>query len=367
MDRPASAGDDAGARFAPHHEPGRDDLAVTIKDVAREAGVSIATASRALHRSELVAPETRARVRETASRLHYTPHSGARSLITNRTHTIGVLLPDLYGEFFSEIMRGIDQTAHREGYQCILSSARHGGPTLEGALRAMRGRVDGLVLMSPEFTDELSRRTLPAGFPVVLLNCPPTDIPHDTLNIENYEGAYNMVRHLAGLGHRRIAILNGAAGNFDAAERLRGYRAALADAGLAPAPELEIAGDFSEAAGAAGARALLALAQRPTAIFAANDGMAIGAVSALREAGVAVPDEIAIGGFDDIPMARYIDPALSSVHVDISALGERATAVLLEVLRHPGHRSFTRATAATTLVVRQSCGARAAQPGLPVP
>ncbi len=343
--------------------PGSVYLAVTIKDVARDAGVSIATASRALNRTDLVAAETRRQVREAAVRLHYTPHGGARSLITNRTNTIGVLLPDLYGEFFSEVMRGIDQTAQREGYQCIVSSARHSGPTLEAALRAMRGRVDGLVLMSPEFTGELSKRTLPGGFPVVLLNCPPSETPHDSLNVENYEGAYTMVQHFISLGHQRIAILNGAQGNFDAAERLRGYRAALGDAGIPSSPELVVPGDFSEAAGEAGALQLLQLEERPTAIFAANDGMAIGALSALRDAGVRVPEDIAIGGFDDIPMARYIGPALTSVHVDISALGERATAALLSVLRHPGRREFTRETAATTLVVRRSCGARSPQGG----
>lgn len=347
-------------------EPGSVELTVTIKDVARDAAVSIATASRALNRTDLVAPQTRDRVREAAARLHYTPHGGARSLITRRTHTIGVLLPDLYGEFFSEVMRGIDQTAQRAGFQCIVSSARHSGPTLEAALRAMRGRVDGLVLMSPEFTRELSTRTLPAGFPVVLLNCPPSETPHDSLNIENYDGAYSMVRHLAGLGHHRIAILTGAAGNFDAAERLRGYRAALLDAGLPSPAELVVAGDFSEAAGEAGARQLLQLAERPTAIFAANDGMAIGALLALREAGLRVPEDIAIGGFDDIPMARYVDPALTSVHVDISALGERAAAALLSVLGHPARREFTRETAATTLVVRRSCGARKAESVPPV-
>ncbi len=349
------------------HEPGRVLLSVTIREVARDAGVSIATASRALNRDDLVAPETRDRVRAAAARLHYTPHGGARSLITNRTHTIGVLLPDLYGEFFSEVMRGIDQTAQLEGYQCIVSSARHSGPTLEAALRAMRGRVDGLVLMSPEFTGELSRRALPAGFPVVLLNCPPSETPHNAINVENYEGAYSMVRHLASLGHQRIAILTGEAGNFDATERLRGYRAALADSGLPVLDELIVPGDFSEAAGAAGAQTLLRLQPRPTAIFAANDGMAIGALFALREAGLRVPDDIAIGGFDDIPMARYVEPALSSVHVDISALGERATAALVSELRHPGRRALIRETATTTLVVRRSCGARAAPAGPPIP
>ncbi|HEU5218237.1 MAG TPA: LacI family DNA-binding transcriptional regulator [Gemmatimonadales bacterium] len=331
---------------------------VTIRDVARAAGVSVATASRALHKDHLVAPDTRATVRSAAERLHYTPHRGARSLITSTTHTIGVLLPDHYGEFFSEVIRGLDQTAQAAGYHCLLSSARDGGPTLEAALRSMRGRVDGLVLMSPEFTGDLSKRALPDGFPVVLLNCPPTDAPHDSLTVANYEGAHAMVRHLAGLGHQRIAIIKGAEGNFDAAERLRGYRAALREAGLPFAPELAVSGNFSEAAGDAGARALLRLADRPTAIFAANDGMAIGALHALRDNGLRIPQDISIGGFDDIPMARYIEPALTSVHVDISALGERAAARLFSALERRGDRTFGRETLPTTLVVRRSCGAR---------
>ncbi len=331
---------------------------VTIRDVARAAGVSVATASRALHKGHLVAHDTRETVRAAADRLLYSPHRGARSLITSRTLTIGVLLPDLYGEFFSEVIRGIDQTAQGAGYHCLLSSARHGGPTLEAALRSMHGRVDGLVLMSPEFNGDLSKRALPTGFPVVLLNCPPTDAAHDSLTVANYEGAHAMVRHLAELGHTRIAIIKGAEGNFDAAERLRGYRAALRAVGLRFAPELVVPGDFSEAAGDAGARALLRLADRPTAIFAANDGMAIGTLFALRDAGLRVPEDVAIGGFDDIPMSRYLEPALTSVHVDISALGERAAARLFLALEGPPDTNFSRETLPTTLVVRRSCGAR---------
>lgn len=331
---------------------------MTIRDVASAAGVSIATASRALNESRLVAEGTRTSVRAVADKLHYSPHGAARSLITSRTHTIGVLLPDLYGEFFSEVIRGIDQSVQEVGYHCLLSSARHGGPPLEAALRSMRGRVDGLVLMSPEFTGELSRRTLPAGFPVILLNSAPAELPHGSLIVANFEGARAMVRHLVGLGHRRIAIIKGAEGNFDAAERLRGYRAALVEGGLESSLELEIAGDFSEAAGDAGVRRLLQLARRPTAIFAANDGMAIAALSALRDAGLRVPEDIAIGGFDDIPMARYVEPALTSVHVDISALGERAAARLLSTLESPSDPDLSRETLPTTLVVRRSCGAR---------
>ncbi len=318
--------------------------------------MSVATVSRAVNESHLVAGETLAHVRGVAARLGYVPHGAARALVMRRTHTIGVLLPDLYGEFFSEVIRGIDLTVRVAGYHCLVSSARHDGAQLEGALASMRGRVDGLILMSPEFTGDLPRRTLQAGFPVVLLNCPPTDLAFDSLSVANFEGAHAMVRHLVGLGHRRIALIRGSVGNFDASERLRGYRAALLEAGLPLAPELELPGDFSEGGGDAAARVLLQLTVRPTAIFAANDSMAIGALSALREAGVRVPEDIALGGFDDIPMARYLAPALTSVHVDISALGARTAARLLARLdRTPGDGPI-RDTLPTTLVVRRSCG-----------
>jgi len=331
---------------------------VTIKDVARAAGVSVATASRAINHSPLVAQATMARVRETAARLSYTPNGVARSLITSRTHTIGILLPDLYGEFFSEMIRGIEQTAQAHGFHCLLASARHKGPLLEAALRAMWGRVDGLILMSPEFTGESSRQTLLAAFPVVLVNCPASDLPWHSFRVANREGAAAMVRHLAGLGHRRIAIIRGAEGNVDAEERLRGYREALAECGLAAVPELEVPGDFSEASGAKAVARLLALAQPPTAIFAANDCMAFGALSALREAGLRVPEDMALGGFDDVPMARFMTPPLTSVHVDISGLGARAAARLIETLRHGSSGVPRREVFPATLVVRQSCGAQ---------
>ncbi len=328
----------------------------TIKDVARQAGVSVATVSRVLNGNGHVREATRMRVREIARELDYSPHGAARSLITSRTHTIGVLLPDLYGEFYSEVIRGIDQRAQRDGYHVLLAGER---PELEPALRAMRGRVDGLIIMWPELDAQLLGGPLLARVPVILLNCPPTDLAHDTIGIANYDGAYAMVRHLASLGHRRIALIRGAAHNFDAAERLRGYRAAVRDLGLESDPDLEVPGDFSEAAGYEAARALLERAVRPTAVFAANDCMAIGALSAFRAAGLRVPDDVAIAGFDDIPMARYMDPALTSVHVDISALGERAAARLLEALQAPPGRELRRETLPTTLVVRRSCGARA--------
>jgi LacI family transcriptional regulator, galactose operon repressor len=331
----------------------------TIKDVAQAAGVSVATVSRVYNDYELVREQTALRVREAAIRLGYVPHGGARSLSTNRTHTLGVILPDLYGEFFSEVIRGIDQTAQRNGFHLLISSSHEGRPAVEAALRSMRGRVDGLIVMWPEMDADTAVRNLPAGFPMVLVSAPVGPGAFDVITIANYDGARAMVQHLLGLGHRRIAIIKGAEGNYDAAERLRGYRAALAEGGVTPSPALEAAGDFSESSGFRATGELLAGTPVPTAIFAANDSMAIGALSALREAKRRVPDDVAVAGFDDIPLARFLDPPLSSVHVDISALGERATLRLLEAVREKAAHAHRTETFPTMLVLRRSCGAAA--------
>jgi LacI family transcriptional regulator len=339
----------------------------TIRDVAQAAGVSVATVSRVYNGSDLVREETGLRVREAATRLGYVPHGAARSLITSRTNTIGVLLPDLYGEFFSEVIRGIDQAAQGQGYHLLLSSSHDERDRFEAALRSMRGRVDGLIVMWPEMDVATAVRNLPAGFPVVLLHAPVGPDDFDVITIANFEGARAMVRHLLELGHQQVAIIKGAQGNFDAAERLRGYREALAEAGIPAAAGLEAPGDFSEASGFLAVEGLLHGDPRPTAIFAANDAIAIGALSALRQAGLRVPEDVAVAGFDDIPIAQYLDPPLSSVHVDISALGERATLRLLDAVRDKQAHVRRAETLPTTLILRRSCGAAspAARPTAP--
>jgi len=333
---------------------------VTIKDVAREANVSVATVSRVLNGSGPVSAETQHRIREVAGRLRYVPHGGARSLITSKTHTLGVLLPDLYGEFFSEVIRGMDDTAQRNGFHLIISrshATRHG---IETAMRAMRGRVDGVVAMSPDLDAE-SLLNVPATLPVVLLCSVSRGNELDSLTIDNCRGARAMVKHLIGLGHQRIAIIKGAPRNYDAAERLRGYRLALRDAGLKPGRSLELEGGFTEAGGYAAALQIIELDPRPTAIFAANDSMAIGALSALRESGVQVPEDMAVAGFDDIPLARYMDPPLSSVHVPICELGARAVDLLLHGITHKNDHARRRERVSTKLVIRRSTGSRASE------
>src|SRR5215210_3923625 len=315
--------------------------------------MSVATVSRVLNASGPVSEETRRLIREVAGRMRYVPHSGARSLITSKTQTLGVLLPDLYGEFFSEVIRGMDDTAQRNGLHLLISRAyadRHG---IETAIRAMRGRVDGVVAMSPDI-DADSLLNLPSTIPIVLMCSVSRGNEIDSLTIQNCRGAREMVTHVVSLGHRRIAIIKGSPRNYDAAERLRGYRIALREAGIAPDSSMELVGNFTEAGGYAATMELLSRPVRPTAIFAANDSMAIGALSALRESGVEVPREMAVAGFDDIPLSRYMDPPLSSVRVPIWELGARAVEILLHGITHKNDHARRRERVSTELVIRRS-------------
>jgi LacI family transcriptional regulator len=339
----------------------------TIRDVAREAGVSIATVSRVFNDSSLVSADTIALVRDVAARLNYWPNGVARSLITSRTHALGVLLPDIYGEFFSEVIRGIDLAARRHGFHLLVSSSHADSEALREALRSMSGRIDGMIVMAPDVDAPDAIRAFAGHCPVVLLN-PGQDVDDcDTISIANFEGAHEMVRHLIALGHRRIGMVRGPQRNLDAEQRVQGYRAALREAGLGPDAGLEVQGDFTEPSGYVAIGELLARPVRPTAVFCANDHMAIGAMSALRESGVAVPEEVAIAGFDDVSMARFVSPPLSSVRVNTALLGERAVELLMRSRRSSASPSLRQhEVLPTTLAIRSSCGGGAARQGDPV-
>lgn len=333
----------------------------TIKDVAREAGVSVATVSRVFNHSAVVSEDTRRSVREVADRLNYWPNGAARSLITNRTQAIGVMLPDLFGEFYSEVLRGMDMTARRAGLHLLVSSSHADADELVAGLRTTRGRIDGMIVMTPDVDARAAIRAIASDRPLVLINPGPGFESCDTISIANQAGAAAIVGHLTGLGHRRVATITGPARNEDARQRLEGYRAAMHAVGAAIPAGYEIPGDFTEPAGyAAGAR-LLALDPRPSAVFAANDYLAIGVLGALSDAGVRVPEEIAVVGFDDIAMARYLNPPLTTVHVDAYRLGERAVEMLLASPGARGGRRPHHEVLPTTLVVRSSCGSSSAQ------
>jgi LacI family transcriptional regulator len=301
----------------------------TIRDVARAAGVSVATVSRVLNGSDPVSSATRERVLAAAAELDYVPHSGARSLSTRRTDTIGVILPDLHGEFFSELIRGIDLATRARGLHLLLSHS-HGDPNeATTVLRAMRSRVDAMVVMSPYADEGVLGAALGGRTPVVLIGNGGAFGGHPRFDIDNHAGAYAMTVHLLEAGYRRIAFVSGPPANIEAARRLAGYRDALAAYGQLV--EQVVQGDFSEPSGYRATRRLLA-ESRPEAIFAGNDMMALGCLQALREAGLRVPEDIALAGFDDIPIARFVDPPLTSVGVPIAELGRQAVECCAQIL-----------------------------------
>jgi LacI family transcriptional regulator len=331
-------------------------MTATIKDVAREAGVSVASVSRALNGHSTVIESKRRHILDVARRLRYVPHGAARSLITRRTQTIGILLPDMHGEFFSELIRGIDSEARERGLHILVSSSHGDADEAVAALAAMRGRVDGLLVMSPHVDPRFLDEHFSIAIPTVLMNTRGGNARVPTLTIDNYGGAYAVTKHLLDGGRRRIALITGPDGNFDAVERLRGYRAALAE--LAPsAREWIVPGNFSEEAGYRAGRNLLGKDERPDAIFASNDMMAIGCLFALQEAGVHVPSDIALAGFDDIPIARYVTPPLTTVRVSIDRLGHDAMETLAQMIEKadPAEAGGSRVLP-FELIIRASCG-----------
>jgi LacI family transcriptional regulator len=206
-------------------------IGATIRDVARAADVSVATVSRSLNGIDTVAPKTRARVLRVAGELDYVPNSGARALSTRRTDTIGVLLPDLHGEFFSELIRGIDLAARAQGLHLLLSSS-HGDPVeAAAALRSMRSRVDSIIIMLPHADEDLRIAADAGSVPLVFLGRGGAKGSHSSFEIDNYSGALAITEHLLAQGRKRIAFVAGPDGNMEARERLRGYRAAIAAAG----------------------------------------------------------------------------------------------------------------------------------------
>jgi LacI family transcriptional regulator len=339
-------------------------VATTIREVAKKAGVSIATVSRVLNNVEPVDERTKQSVRDAARELHYVPNALGRGLSRRRTDAIGLLLPDLFGEFFSEVIRGCDQTAQQHHYHLVVSSSHSNKSEIEAAIRMMRGRVDGLIIMSPHIDAQIMDDTLPETLPVVLLNCSVEGSAFDSLTLDNYGGAYAMTRHLLQHGHSRIAFIRGTANNGDAETRLRGYRNALADGGGERDASLEVEGDFSEASGYAAVQLILRMQNRPTAVFACNDSEAIGALGALRDAGMHVPDDIALAGFDDIPIASYLSPRLTSVGVDIAHVGVVAVERLIEAVRLRNRHTRQQTVLPTHLSIRESCGCRPAIPVL---
>lgn len=331
-------------------------MAATIKDVAREAGVSVATVSRVLNGSATVRDNTRKVVLRIAKSLQYVPNATAQSLIRSRTMTLGVILPDVYGEFFSEILRGVDRVARDAQYHLLVSCSHSDPGELVTAVRAMLGRVDGLVVMTPHVRVQRLQAALPTGLPAILMGQAADGHVLPAVGFDNMEGARLAVSHFLALGHARIGMVQGPVGNADAEARARGYVQTMEAAGGTP---LFFQGDFTESCGKAVLDAWLTLPDRPTALFCANDSMALGLMLAAREAGISIPQDLALIGFDGLALGRYVTPALTTIEVPMVDLGTIACTRLLQRLAGHENGSTTAEDVRlpVSLAVRGSCGA----------
>lgn len=327
---------------------------VTIRDVAVRAGVSVTTVSHVINQSRPVSAELRERVLAAMTELGFQPNAVARSLRSRQTHTFGMILPDSANPFFAEVARGIEDASFAFGYSVIVCNS-DGDPARE--LRYInllaQKRVDGLLLVA---AGECAQRTAllkACAIPAVIIDRELPDLTADCVLIDNAEGGRLAIEHLLALGHRRIGCIAGPAALSPGLDRLAGYRQALHAARLAPDDALIVNGDFHDRGGYAAAQALLSLPDPPTAIFAGNDLMALGAMAAAHAAGVQIPAELSIVGFDDIHLAAFLNPPLTTVAQPKHELGVLAAEMLFARLEQPALPARRRLLS-TQLVVRGS-------------
>jgi LacI family transcriptional regulator len=333
----------------------------TIRELARLSGVSVGTVSRALNGYTDVKPETRERIMRLARELDYTPAAAARTLVTQRSHVIGVFLetgeghPDLQHPFFHEVLVGLKGCIGSEGFDLLLfASERPGNGYGDHSYlkRCRHHNVDGAVLMGVDAEDEELRRLLRSELPCVGVDVELAGTCTSYVMSDNVTGADAAVRHLHAQGHRRIATITGLLDTKPGIDRLRGYRAACQELGLGYRDEYVAYGDFYFETGYAAAQRLLALEERPTAIVAASDMMALGVIRAAADIGLIVPADVSIVGFDDIQLAQHVHPPLTTLAQDKTGLGVAAARALLRQIE--GAHTAEPVTLPVELIVRGS-------------
>ncbi len=372
---------------------------LTIQDIARLAGVSHSTVSRVLNKKPDVDAATRERVLRVVEEQSFVPSQAATRLAGGRSQILGVLVPPLSWPFIEgitqgaigaslqwplvpEIMRGVTERISASSYELLLYSISQHRDHREIIQRILATQlISGLLAILPADAVDQLEAVHEQGLPVVLIDDQGAHPNIPWVGTDNRYGAYLAVKHLLGLGHRRIGHIRGLYACSE--ERFQGYCDALREAGIALDPALVLQGDFAPASGQACARAFFAMPERPTALFVGNDQMAYGVLAVAQQLGVRIPEEVAVVGFDDIPLSAYIRPALTTVHQPFFEMGQRAAELLLSLVESSatgaqtapdGAKKGTDAQSAvniqlaTSLTVRESCGARAGHHfALPMP
>jgi LacI family transcriptional regulator len=327
----------------------------TIRDIAKLAGVSIATVSRVINDRPDVAPETRDAVLRHVKAHNFTTNRSARALSSGRTGLIGLTVPMLQADYFASILAGASEALYEQEMRAVLCTTLHEHEREVSLIeRLIDGATDGALILLPEESSDELKALKAHGYPFVVVDPrEPLDEGIPAVAAAHAAGAKAAAEHLVELGHRRIALVTGPRGWSASEERLSGYQTALAAAGVLPSPQLVVDGDFKIEGGYAAAAELLDLPEPPTAIFASNDNMAVGAIQLARERGLRDPEDLSVVGFDDSESARIVTPALTTVRQPLAELGRIAVSLLSRLIE--GQRvEALRIELATKLVVRES-------------
>jgi LacI family transcriptional regulator, galactose operon repressor len=327
----------------------------TIRDVAKAANVSTSTVSHVINETRYVSPDTRSRVLQAMKELKYQHNRLASSLRNRKTHTIGVLVPNSANPYFAEILAGIEAACYEQDYHIIMGNANDDSEREQSYLKVLLSRqVDGILLISTGAFDDSIRLLSENKTSVVMVDRSTELATVDEIFTDNRGGGYLATEYLLSLGHRRIGCVTGPSFLTPSSDRVRGYRDAFASANLTPCDKWVVAGDFQHKGGYEAAQELLHFDEKPTAIFACNDLMAVGVMAALQGAGLLVPHDVSVIGYDDIPLASYANPRLTTIAQPARELGHLAVARLLERFNDPDaparHEMLP-----VTLVERDSC------------
>ena len=331
---------------------------VTIREVAKKAGVSTTTVSHVLNGSRLVSAATASRVRRAMQELHYKPNAVARSLRRKHTLTLGLVVPDSANPFFAEMARGVQDYAFDQGYSVIFGSSNGNLERERAYLQVLiEKQVEGLVFVSAGESSPNIKYLQSESIPIVILDREFEGVRADYLTSDNRQGGFLATEHLISLGHRAIGCITGPSAIVSSAQRLSGYREALAAYSIPYQPDLVVEGDYTATSGYQATQRFLALGpRRPTAIFALNDMMAMGCLGAVHEAGLRVPEDVAVVGFDDIVLASYTFPPLTTVRQQKYEMGRLAAKIIIDRTQSGDGSEPQRYVLPVELVVRGSTG-----------
>ncbi len=338
-------------------------MRVSIKDIARAAGVSHPTVSRALSDSPLISEETKVRIQRLAQEMGYSPNALARGLVTRQTYSVGVVVTTIADPFVAEIVQGIEATAHDHGYTVVLCNSESVPEREIASVEMLRSkRVDGVIVTASRVGALYLEYLEQIGGPIVLINNHNEESGRYTfsVSVDNRHGGRLATGHLVQLGHRRIAYVTGPANHSSDVDRLAGYRQALVGGGIEPDPTLVVPGNGRPDGGEEALQAILALDPRPTAVFCYNDMTAIGLIHAAQQAGLSIPQDMAVVGFDDILFASYLYPPLTTVAQPKVEMGQRAMHMMLSLItaKEESEEDLANIVVQGKLIVRASSGGR---------